>query len=92
MAARKTKRHRTQPPPLSAREVRFCRLWVEHGDGVRAFTEAGLTARSRHAAEVAAFTLLRKPEIRAYIRELQHAAADAARISSSSGARLGAGR
>lgn len=75
------RRHKTDPPPLSAREIRFCQFWVETGNATRSYIEAGFPHASENAAAVGARKLLRKAQIRAYIRQLQTEAADAAKLS-----------
>jgi hypothetical protein len=78
-------KHRTKPPPLTRREVVFARLWVEN-DGSHSlaslFLKAGFKPRETpNATETAAWRLVRKREIRAFIRELQSAFADESRAS-----------
>lgn len=75
------RRHKTEPPPLTLQEIRFCQRWVEHGSGPRAIEEAGFSNASQNARYNHAFRLLRKPKIREYIRVLQQAAADAAHVT-----------
>jgi phage terminase small subunit len=84
MSSPKKKRlskHKTDKPPMSLREIRFCQFYHDHGNGVQAYVDAGFTNATRHAAEVAAFALLRKPEIREYIRELARISIAAAKVT-----------
>lgn len=75
------RRHRRKPP-LSAREVRFCTLYVECGNAYQSYLDAGFPPRaSRNAADVAVGKLLRKPQIQEFVRNLQTAAADAAKVT-----------
>jgi hypothetical protein len=73
--------HKTRKPHLSAREVRFCVLWVELDNVTRSHKEAGYTSASDNAHLQAGKLLLRKPHIRAYIRRLQDDAARAAGVT-----------
>jgi phage terminase small subunit len=75
------RRHRTDPPPLCAREVRFCQLYVEHGNATRAYAEAGFPHKDGRSAAVLAFKRLRKVKVREFVRGLQHAAADVAQAT-----------
>lgn len=75
------RRHKTDPPPLSAREIRFCQLWVETGNATRSYIDAGLPHSSEHVARTMAFRKLRNVDIRTYIRELQKKAADSAQVT-----------
>lgn len=76
----KKRSHRTAAPALSAREVRFCRHWVETGNATQSYASSGLPHATLAVASVLAFRLLRKVKIREYIRDLQDAAAEAARV------------
>lgn len=75
------RRHKTDPPPLSVREIRFCQIWCDTENATRAYTEAGFRPLPRRSTEVLASRLLRKVEVREYIRTLQRQAADAARVT-----------
>lgn len=83
MAARKKsrRRHKTNPPPLTLREIRFAQHWAEHGNGTAAYKAAGYHFASENVAAQLARRLFRKVQIRAYIRELQSQAADAAMVT-----------
>ena len=80
MAAEKRRlRHSTRDPSaLTVRDIKFCRHYAEHGNATQAYQHAGFPARS--AAEMAR-RLLKKVEIRQYIREIRRRAADAADVS-----------
>jgi phage terminase small subunit len=80
MAARKRARRHKTTPPLTARQIRFCQLYVERGNATQAYLDAGFPHSRRTATELAC-RLSRSVEIRAYIRDLQHAAADATRAT-----------
>lgn len=73
--------HRTQRPELSAREVRFCRLYVELGNATEAAEQAGFAANNRVTLASVGYKLLRKVQIRQLIRRMQQEAADAAQLS-----------
>jgi phage terminase small subunit len=81
MAESARKRHKTTKPPLSAREVRFCRHWVETGNGTRSYIDAGFPHANENVAHSGAVRLLRKDTIRLFIRKLQADAADAAKVT-----------
>jgi phage terminase small subunit len=81
MAAGKKSRHKTEPPPLTVKQIKFCQLWVETGNALRSYIEAGLPAKNDNTAGNLSFTLLKNTKVREYIRELQRVAADAARIT-----------
>ena len=83
MAARRRRRkHKTTPPPLSAREIRFCQFKAEGRTGYAAYLAAGFPEKpTRGAIDTAIWRLVRKREIREYIRELQRTAADAAQVN-----------
>jgi phage terminase small subunit len=87
MAAKKAKRrkpkHRTDGPPLSVRDIRFCQKIVCEDTSVyEAYLAAGFPPKvNRHATDMAAFRLVRNREIREYIRELQHYAMEAAKTT-----------
>ena len=67
---------------LSAREVRFCVLWVDRGNATQCHIDAGFPENpSRVAQAKAASELLKKPDISAFIRNLQTAAAEAAKVT-----------
>jgi hypothetical protein len=51
MAARKPTRHKTVPPPLSVREIRFCQLYAERGNATQAYLDAGFPHTRRTAGE-----------------------------------------
>jgi phage terminase small subunit len=69
-------------PPLFAREVRFCRQFVEKGNAYQCYLDAGFPPKAtRQATDQAVKRLVRKRQIIAYCRELQHAAMDAAMVS-----------
>lgn len=68
-------------PPLTAQQIRFCQLWVEHGKAVRAYRDAGFEAADDEVAKKGARRLLNRPEVQAYVNELQQVAADAARVT-----------
>lgn len=83
-AKKKTKKkvtHRTEPPPLSAIEVRFCRLYVELGNATEAALQAGLVSKNRVSLAARAYQLLKKLQIRALIRRMQSEAADAEQVT-----------
>lgn len=78
------RKHKTEKPPLSAREIRFAQLVFEYGvhGKSKAYLEAGYSEHaSKNATEVAACAILRKPQFRDYLRELQTAASDAAKAT-----------
>lgn len=76
------KRRHLKKPALSAREVRFCVLWVDRGNATQCHIDAGFPENtSRIAQAQAASSLLKKPEISAFIRNLQTAAAEAAKVT-----------
>ena len=75
------RKHKTEPPPLSVREIRFCQHYAETRNATRSYLDAGFVCASENSARSRAFRLLRKVNIRNYIRELQFAAADAAQVS-----------
>jgi phage terminase small subunit len=75
------KRHKTTPPPLSAREIRFCQLYAETGNATRSYIDAGFPHANPNAAGFYAFRLIRKDKIREYIRKIQSDAAEAAQVS-----------
>lgn len=68
-------------PRLSAREVRFCVGYAEHGNAYRAHKEAGIEAVSDQARYEAASQLLRKPEIMPLVRRMQDEAVAAAQVT-----------
>lgn len=75
------RRHRRKPP-LSATEVRFCVLWVDRGNATQCYIDAGFPPKADRAATCkAASDLFRKPDISAFVRNLQTAAADAAKAT-----------
>ncbi len=74
-------RRRRDPPPLTAREARFCQLWVETGVAARSYIDAGFPHASRNAAAVAARRRLRRPAVREYIQALHRHAAETARTT-----------
>jgi phage terminase small subunit len=61
--------------------VRFCAGFVDHDNITRAHREAGFEAASDNAHAVAGKKLLRKAQIRRYIRNLQDAATEAAGVT-----------
>lgn len=76
------KRRHLKKPSLSVREVRFCVLWVELGNATQCYLDAGLPAKvDRAGTAKAASELFRKPEISAFIRNLQTAATEAAKVT-----------
>lgn len=77
----KRRTHKTDAPPLSARDVRFCQLWVETGNATRSYIDAGYPHANENSAGVLAFKLLRKVKIREYVRELQRYASEAAKVT-----------
>ncbi|MBX9625620.1 MAG: terminase small subunit [Gemmataceae bacterium] len=84
MAAPKTtrRRHKTDRPPLTVREVRFCQAVAVGGNGYRSYLDAGFPPRgTRAATDQAVRRLVRKRQIREYIRKLQQEAADAAMVT-----------
>jgi phage terminase small subunit len=81
MASGKKKRHKTDPPPLTVKQIKFCQLWVETGNALRSYIDAGLPAKNNNTAGNLSFTLLKNPKVREYIRELQSIAADAAKMT-----------
>lgn len=74
------KRH-LRKPPLTAREVRFCVLYADGGNATQCYIDAGFPPKTRPASAESASQLLKKPEIQAFIRNLQTAAADAAKAT-----------
>lgn len=72
------RRHKTDPPPLSSRQIRFCQLYAETENATRSYIDAGLKHASAGVASELARRLLRKVEVRRYIRQIQRDAADAA--------------
>lgn len=82
-APKRTRKHKTRRPALTARDVRFAVLLFNRGMKTQAecYLEAGFPAGSTpNATAVAAHTKLKNPNIRAYIRQLQQRAADAAQV------------
>lgn len=75
------RRHKTDPPPLSAHQIRFCQLYAEAGNATRSYIDAGLPHANNNDAGVRAFHLLRNPKIRRYVRQIQGDAAEAAGAS-----------
>lgn len=78
------KRHKTQAPPLSAREIRFAQLCFEYGarGKERAYLEAGFPPKACAADnQTAACRLYRKRQLREYFRHLQDVAAEAAKVT-----------
>lgn len=76
------KRRHLKRPTLSAREVRFCVLWVDRGNATQCHIDAGFPENpSRIAQAKSASELLKKPDISAFIRNLQTAAAEAAKVT-----------
>lgn len=75
--------HKTNGPPLSAREIRFCQYLVtDDTSRYDAYTKAGFPPKvTRQATDAAAYRLVKKRQIREYIRLLQHHAAEAARVT-----------
>lgn len=74
--------HKTRGPELSAREITFCQLVVSGKSQYEAYTQAGFPPRpNRQATDAAASRLVRKRQIREYIRDLQDAASAAARVT-----------
>src|SRR5580698_6404031 len=78
-------RHKTEPPPLSAKEIRLAQLWVE-SDGSKSlaalYVEAGFAAKTTpQATAQAAWRTVKKRCVREFIRELQIEAADCAKAS-----------
>jgi phage terminase small subunit len=79
---KKRGKHKTAGKPLlCVREVRFCAGYADHENATRAHREAGYEAASENAHSVAGKALLRKPQIRAKIREMQEEAADVAQAT-----------
>lgn len=75
-------KHRTRDATeLSLREVRFCLHFFEHGNATDAYIDAKFHAADRPSACEQASKLLRKHEIRTYIRTLQREALDAAQVT-----------
>lgn len=75
---------RRRPRQLSARDIRFCQLWVERGRGhaYSCWIDAGFKPRAtRNATDNAIHLLLSNPEIKAYCDTLRQHAADAARVT-----------
>lgn len=77
----KKPKHRTARPDLSAREVRFCRHYVELGNATEAATQAGFVSTDRVSMASRAHALLRKPQIRELVRRMQQEAADAEQVT-----------
>lgn len=75
------RRHKTQPPPLSLREIRFCQHYAETGNATRSYIDAGYPHASENSAKVRALRMLRKVTVRQYVRSLQADAADAAQVT-----------
>lgn len=74
-------KNKSVPPPLSLREIRFCKQYAERGNATRAYIDAGYPHATENAAGYGAWALLKKPKIREYIRELREVAADAAKVT-----------
>lgn len=74
-------KHRTHRPDLSAREVRFCRLYVELDNATEAAERAGFVSTDRVSMGQRGYALLKKPQIRAAIRRMQQEAADAEQVT-----------
>lgn len=81
MAKSRRGRHRTDPPPLSAREIRFCQFYADTGNATRSYIDAGLKHSDPDVARTMAFRLLRNVHVRTYVRRLQADAAEAAGVS-----------
>jgi hypothetical protein len=83
MAKQKRKlRHKTEPPPLTARQIRFCQLWIEKGNAYQCYLEAGCPLGiNRNATDQIVKRLVRKRQIREYCRHLQQVAATAAEMT-----------
>lgn len=77
---RRKPKHRTEPPELTAREVRFCAAYVELGNATAAAERAGIVA-TRGSLSTLAWRMLKKVEIRTLIRRMQQEAADAEQVS-----------
>ena len=77
-------KHKTEKPILSAREIRFAQLCFEYGSRGRskAYLEAGFPSKeTTNDNESAACYLLRKSQLREYIRHLQDVACEAAKVT-----------
>jgi phage terminase small subunit len=66
---------------LTAREIRFCQHFLETRNATDSLKRAGYVSASDNAAGVKAWTLIRKPKVRDYLRELQAEAAAAAQVT-----------
>lgn len=83
MAARKpTRRHEPDPPPLSAKEIRFAQLCAESGRVYRSYLDAGLPpGPDERSTRMRASRLVRNRYIWAYVLHLRRVADAAARVS-----------
>lgn len=73
-----------RPRQLSARDIRFCQLWVERGRGhaYSCWIDAGFRPRpTRNATDNAIAYLLSNSEIKAYCDTLRRHAAEAAKVT-----------
>jgi phage terminase small subunit len=73
-----------RPRELSARDIRFCQLWVERGRGhaYSCWIDAGFKPRAtRNATDNAIHLLLSNPEIKCYCDTLRKHAAEAAKVT-----------
>lgn len=66
---------------LTAKEIRFCRHYVETNNATQSIKLAGFKYKNDAVASVEAFRILRYPKIRQYINELRRNAADAAQVT-----------
>lgn len=74
--------HKTDRPPLTLREVRFAQRCFETGNGYQSYIDAGFPPLvTRNAVDQAVKRLIRKRQIREYMRHLEHCAAEAAKVS-----------
>lgn len=71
-------KHKTRKPDLSAREVRFCRLYAETDNGYRSYLDAGFPEHpTRNATDQAIWRLVRKRKIRERVQAFREAMAEA---------------
>ena len=77
----KPPRKKPPRPALSAREIKFCSHYFEHGVATEAYRAAGYPIRPADSVKVLAWRVLRKPAVRDYIHELRQEACDAAKVT-----------
>lgn len=80
-APKRKRKHKTHGPDLTAAEVRFCLALFAGKSRYDAYVEAGCPpCPNRVATDSAAYRLVKKRQIRTYLRDLQQRAADAAQV------------